>query len=121
MFVAALGRGGGYASTAVGTHRRQSCVKSPDLPPDLWVRRTASMRMPRSTDLHMSYTVSAATEAAVSASISTPVCPVVLTVAAISTALSVTSNSSDTALIGNGWHSGMSSAVRLDAMMPAMR
>ena len=34
------------------------------------------MRMPRSTALHMSYTVSAATAAAVSASISTPVRPV---------------------------------------------
>ena len=32
----------------------QGWTNSPDLPPALWVRRTASMRMPRSTDLHMS-------------------------------------------------------------------
>ena len=31
-----------------------SWANSPDLPPALWVSRTASMRMPRSTDLHMS-------------------------------------------------------------------
>jgi hypothetical protein len=39
--------------------------------------------IPRSIALHISYIVSAATEAAVIASISTPVCPVVLAVATI--------------------------------------
>src|SRR6185312_1634696 len=76
-----------YREATVGTRTAvhpialvQSWLNSPDLPPALWVRRSASMRMPRSTDLHISYTVSAATDAAVSASISTPVCPVVCTV-----------------------------------------
>jgi hypothetical protein len=50
-----------------------SCENAPDLPPSLWVTRSASIRIDRSTALHMSYTVSAATLAAVSASISTPV------------------------------------------------
>ncbi len=49
--------------------------QSPLLPPLLCISRMLSIVMPRSADLHMSYTVSAATDAAVSASISTPVWP----------------------------------------------
>ena len=83
--------------------------------------RSPSIRMPRSTAFSMSYTVKAATLAAVSASISTPVRPVVRTVALISTPASTRSRSSVTAETGNGWHSGIRSAVRLLPMIPASR
>ncbi|MNJ00436.1 hypothetical protein D3C73_1597660 [compost metagenome] len=45
--------------------------------------------MPRSTALHMSYSVKAATLAAVNASISTPVCPASLQPATMRTRLSL--------------------------------
>ena len=69
--------------------------------------------------------VSAATEAAVSASISTPVGPVVSHVASIATpvrpAVRQCAMSIVTCVSASGWHSGMRSAVRLAAMMPAIR
>ena len=63
-----------------------------------------------------------ATETAVSASISTPVWPVTLTVACTTKPGSACSGSMSTAtlVIGSGWQSGISSCVRLAAMMPAM-
>ena len=48
----------------------------PVLPPSFFSRRTSEISMPRSTALHISYTVRHVTEAAVSASISMPVLPV---------------------------------------------
>ena len=85
------------------------------------------MVMPRSTALHMSYTVNRATWTAVSASISTPVGPTVSTVAVHSTEgakCSVSSNQAKsiaTRVNASGWHSGMSSLVFFAAMMPATR
>ena len=60
-----------YAARKNGAQRTQD----PVFPPCFSSRRVYSITMPRSTALHMSYSVSAATEAAVNASISTPVCP----------------------------------------------
>ena len=74
-----------------------------------------------STALTMSYSVRAATLAAVSASISTPVTPRVRTVACTTTLSRCGSRSTVTLLNGNGWHRGTSSGVRLAAMMPAIR
>ncbi len=73
--------------------------------------------------LTMSYTVSAATEAAVSASISTPVGPVVRASAmsVIVPAAASTSPSTPTKDSASGWHRGISSEVRLAAWMPAIR
>jgi hypothetical protein len=73
--------------------------------------------------LAMSYTVSSAMVAPARASISTPVRPIVRTVASTRTpgmAGSVTRETA-TSVRGRGWHSGISSAVRLAAMMPATR
>src|SRR5271165_6268525 len=50
-------------------------LKSPDLPPVFETRYTSWISIPLSSALVMSYTVKAATEAAVRASISTPVGP----------------------------------------------
>src|SRR5581483_9320154 len=75
--------------------------------------------IPLSTAFAMSYTVSAATAAAVSASISTPVCAVVSAEATISTPSATTRRSTATCVSGSGWHSGISSAVRFAAMIPA--
>ena len=85
--------------------------------------RTASIRIPRSTALHMSYTVNPVTLTAVSASISTPVWPLTRTVASISTPApsSDGTRSTEMPLTGSGWHSGISSWVRFAAMIPAMR
>jgi hypothetical protein len=60
---------------------------------------------------------------AVSASISTPVWPVVLAVAVMVMRSSPSSNekSTETDVSGSGWHSGMSSLVRFAPWMPAMR
>src|SRR5581483_742954 len=63
--------------------------------------------------------VSAATAAPVSASISTPVWAVVSTDATTSTLSSCTSSATSTCESGSGWHKGMSSLVRLAAMIPA--
>src|ERR1700691_21391 len=64
-----------------------------------------------------------ATATAVSASISTPVWPATLTRARTLIPGSFTSGASSiaTSESASGWHSGMSSCVRLAAMMPAMR
>src|SRR4029453_13191003 len=64
-----------------------------------------------------------ATDTAVSASISTPVGPVTLTVARTMQPGSFLSGvmSSVTLDSASGWHSGISSDVRLAAMMPAIR
>ncbi|MNH30385.1 hypothetical protein D3C79_906770 [compost metagenome] len=78
--------------------------------------------MLRSTALHMSYRVRAATLAAVRASISTPVAPSSAQVAMIRTESGATALSSTlTAVSSSGWHSGISSWVRLAAMIPAIR
>src|SRR3954466_9712087 len=63
--------------------------------------------------------VSAATEAATSASISTPVCAVVSADATISTSASPSPISTPTCVSGSGWQSGISSLVRFAAWMPA--
>src|SRR5450830_1360786 len=64
-----------------------------------------------------------AIETAVSASISTPVCPVTFTVAWTRKPGRLCSGliSISTLVIGSGWQSGISPWVRLAAMMPAMR
>src|SRR5712671_2046579 len=64
-----------------------------------------------------------ATETAVSASISTPVCPVTFAVARTISPGKASSGSMSTAILesASGWQSGMSSCVFLPAMMPAMR
>src|SRR5215510_1213281 len=64
-----------------------------------------------------------AIDTAVSASISTPVCPVTLAVARTIRPGKVSSGSMSTAILesASGWQSGMSSLVFLPAMMPAMR
>ena len=64
-----------------------------------------------------------AVETPVRASISTPVTPAVLTVQSASTACRSgrSLKSTLTFVRGSGWHSGMSSLVRLVAMIPAMR
>ena len=76
-----------------------------------------------STALTMSCSVSPATETAVSASISTPVRPVVLAVAVtpMVPAPESRSNSTVTEVSASWWHSGISSLVRLAAPMPASR
>src|ERR1700678_1323931 len=60
-------------------------------------------------------------EAAVSASISTPVGPVVATVAKICTPLGAISTVTSAKLRGSGWHMGISEEVCLAAWMPAKR
>ncbi len=60
-----------------------------------------------------------ATETAVSASISTPVWPVVLTRAVTASPSSPGSTRTSALLIGKGWHMGISSEVFLAAMTPA--
>ena len=79
------------------------------------------MRMPRSTALHMSYTVRAATDTAVRASISTPVLAEVRAVAVISIRLWAWSSSKSTFtwFRGKGWQRGINSEVLLAPMMPA--
>src|ERR1700733_548840 len=64
-----------------------------------------------------------ATDTAVSASISTPVWPVTFTRAVILMPGNLASGSASTSIweMASGWHSGISSCVRLPAMMPAMR
>ena len=69
----------------------------------------------------MSYTVSAATDAAVIASISTPVGPVVAASARIRSTPAARSGviATTRSVSGSGWHSGISSAVCLPPMTPA--
>ena len=78
-----------------------------------------SMRISRCTALHISYTVSAATLAAVSASISTPVSPWQRTSLRMCRAASSASNEMSTFVSSSGWHIGMSSLFFFAAMMPA--
>jgi len=79
------------------------------------------MTMRLSAALTMSYTVSAATDTACSASISTPVGPFVFTVAEISKPQARGVRVTSTLERANGWHIGIASAVRFAAWMPAMR
>src|ERR687887_207507 len=81
------------------------------------------MVTPFSTALTMSYTASAATLTAVSASISTPVLSTVLTRARTVSSPRRTSSSKvmSTPVMRSGWQSGISSWVRLAARMPAVR
>src|SRR4051812_30450907 len=65
-------------------------------------RATSVTDIPESIALAMSYTVKAATDTAVSASISTPVCAVVSATPVISTRASPTSSVTSTRLSGNG-------------------
>ena len=91
-------------------------TQCPDLPPRFSNSRMFLMCIPRSTALHMSYTVSKAIPIAVNASISTPVRPTVSAVTLQSTVDASRSVSNSTAILvsGTGWQSGMSSEVRLD-------
>src|SRR2546421_8657590 len=59
--------------------------------------------------------------AAVSASISTPVCACVAASASMLTPVSEISARTSTCVSGKGWQSGINSLVRLPAMMPASR
>src|SRR5215208_2948458 len=65
--------------------------------------------------------VSAAAAAAVIASISTPVWPVVRASATRTTSVSPSDASTSTNESGSGWQSGISSAVRFAAWIPAIR
>ena len=65
--------------------------------------------------------VRAATDAAVRASISTPVLAVVAAEAVMATPLFVTVVITSMKVSGSGWHIGISSDVFLAAWMPAMR
>src|ERR1700756_5058441 len=65
--------------------------------------------------------VRAATDAAVRASISTPVLAVVAAEAVMTTPLSVTVVITSMNVSGSGWHIGISSDVFLAAWMPATR
>src|SRR3989338_3422248 len=64
--------------------------------------------------------VSAAADAAVNASISTPVLPMQETSLLIVTALLPISKSILTLLISSGWHNGINSGVFFAAIMPAI-
>src|SRR4051794_15006501 len=65
--------GGGFITDGHNCQTNHRRTNSPLLPPALSRSSISEMRMPRSTALHMSYTVNAATDTAVKASISTPV------------------------------------------------
>src|ERR1700694_284320 len=117
---AILGLAGGAAVTD-RYHPGGRRFQTPLLPPLFSSRRTASSQTPGSRPLTMSMTVRPATAAAVRASISTPVRPVTRAVARIRPPSSTSSKSTATLVIGSGWQSGMSSAVRLAAMIPATR
>ena len=99
-----------------------SLQKSPDFPPLLRSSMTSRMTIPRSTALHISYSVSAATEAAVNASISMPVLCVQRSVETMRTSVSeIGVISISMPSMGSGWHIGMSSQVRFAAIIPAIR
>src|SRR5487761_1496826 len=91
----------------------------PERPPDFSSNLTDSIDTPRSMPFVMSMRVRPATAAAVSASISTPVWPTTRARASTRTAPGTNSKSSVTLDSARGWQSGMSSEVRLAAMMPA--
>src|SRR5579883_1276840 len=91
------------------------------LPPDFSSSLTLAISISCDSALHMSYTVSAATVAPVSASISTPVLWRTATSQRIASSVAetnVTPNSQCS--IASGWQNGMSSWVRLTASVPAM-
>mmetsp|Transcript_23734 Transcript_23734/g.72548 ORF Transcript_23734/g.72548 Transcript_23734/m.72548 type:complete len:270 (+) Transcript_23734:511-1320(+) len=96
---------------------------SPDLPPDLRRSLTSRTTMPFDAALHMSYTVSAATAAALIASISTPVPPSHAADALTTSEWFSGRNEKSTAAceMSKGWQRGMSSDVRLAAPIPATR
>ena len=75
----------------------------------------------RSTAFTMSYKAKPAVATEVSASISTPVRSAVRTVAVIVTQSAPNSSSTVTPWMATGWHSGISSGVRLAAAIPAIR
>src|ERR1035437_8600677 len=102
-------------------HESSSRTHRPDLPPSLSSSPRPSTVMPRSTALHMSYSVSAATEAAVSASISTPVAPSVSTAARMRTPSPRGSKSTEACVNAIEWQRGMRSLVFFAAVMPATR
>src|SRR5262245_11487953 len=77
--------------------------------------------MPRSTAFSMSYSVSAATDTATRASISTPVRATVPTRAVIVYPDRCGLSSTSTWVNGRGWQSGTISDVRFAAMIPASR
>src|SRR5215211_5087023 len=82
-------------------HEPSSRDQSPRRPPDLVSTRTSLITAARSMALIMSITASPATATAVSASISTPVRSVVLTVAVISTPSSINSAATSTPLMNS--------------------
>src|SRR5690606_2161659 len=91
------------------------------LPPRLPASFAGPITIACESALHMSYTVSAATVAPVRASISTPVRCTVFTVHSIRSSRSpCQSIASFTPSIGSGWQNGISSWVRLTAMVPAI-
>src|SRR3990172_13266873 len=99
---------------------------SPDFPPVLDRRDISSKIIALSTALHMSYMVRSVVVTAVRASISTPIWPVVLTLAStwIDTRPSLSKAGSSLKVISTdvrkrGWHMGMSSDVFFSPMMPA--
>ena len=102
-------------------HRAAPARSKVRRPPCLESRRTSEMQMSVDTALHMSYTVRAATLTAVSASISTPVFPVVRASLCILTeALSGSRTSRTPTLLSTMlWQSGMSALVCFAPMMPA--
>jgi hypothetical protein len=83
--------------------------------------RTFEISTPLSSALTMSTNASAATDTAVSASISTPVRSAVRTVASMRTPSSVTSRSTTAPCTPITCASGSSSGVRFAAAMPEMR
>lgn len=79
-----------------------------------------SMTIPRSMLLHMSYMVIRVVWVACSASISTPVLPVVSARTRQCTVCSCAFSSMSICDRAKGWHKGISSAVFFAAMMPAI-
>src|SRR5262249_566724 len=94
---------------------------SPLFPPLLRSSPISRISIPLSNPLTMSKVVRAATLTATSASISTPVSAVVVTLESIATPFSHSRTFTSTRERGRGWHIGINSAVRLAAMMPSIR
>ena len=111
----------GVAGAPAGSGVAESRVQRPCLPPLFSSSRTSVRVAPGSTALIMSCSVSPATATAVSASISTPVRPVVVVVAVMAILSSPSSKATLTALSDSGWQSGINSLVRLAPPMPAIR
>ncbi len=115
----------GTAALSTGSDVRprasESRVQWPRLPPVLSSSWMSVSRAAGSTAFTMSWRVSPAMATAVRASISTPVCPVVLAVAVIPMESTPNSKSIFTELNGIWWHSGISSLVFFAPEIPAMR